>query len=989
MLSSMSSYNNSEHIHYRSHFSLLRGCLSPEDICIQAGQTGASAAAMVDINNFYGMVRFINAAELRGIKPVSGVDIAVNGDILFTLYPRTKSAYTWINKLISLILDGERTGDIIDPVQILLNQGWPDTYVLSHKRSVLSRFKSRDSGDLYAELRYKHPYRAFAAWAGVEGLGCAAVSRVVFSQKDDWKLYRLLAAVRENCRLKDLSPDSMLEHGVCSISAEQMENYFAAVPEALAVNQQIMENCDSRRFIHDTYVFPSFQQLDDAGAYRRLHGLCLEGVHRRYGKVTHEITKRLNYELSIIRKKGFSGYFLVVHDIVRRSQRTCGRGSSAASIVSYLLGITHVDPLKYNLFFERFLNMGRKDPPDIDVDFPWDEREAAFDYIFSTYRGHSAMVADHITFGPRSCIREPAKAFGIDEQEIGRMMREYRIGKQSLPDYLERAAFRLRGMPRHIGTHPGGVVITPEPIHEYSHIQTTDCGLQVIAWEKDAAEDAGLVKIDILGNRSLGVLRDSIELVNSGRKDPLEWEAFCPVSNVPTREQIEEGDTLGIFYVESPATRQLLKKMGSGSYEHLVIASSIIRPAANSYINEFVHRLHGGEYKPLHPIVEETLKETFGIMVYQEDVSRIAIDLCGFTASEADNLRKILAKKDRETKIGNVRELFFSKGLDRGINLQILEQLWDGVLSFTGYSFCKAHSASYALVSYKLAWMKRFYPLQFMVSVINNGGGFYSRQVYVNAVRRMGFPILGPDINASSNLFRCENRAMRIGFCQLKEINRKIIEKIITEREDNGNYTTIFDFYSRISCSHPDLRALIRSGALDSIAGPYTRPQLFWLYFHRSDNCYLFEVRPVPPAINDYPETVKLLDEVSHLGIIHSRHPVSIFLSRAEHYCCERHIFLIDSQKIHAYEGKQISILGMIVTEKQVMTKHKDSMSFVSFEDQFSLFESVMFPKVYTSMVEQLTKGYVFIVQGRVEKEFGVHQINVSCLIPVNRVAND
>ncbi len=993
----MKGFNNISHAHYRSYFSLLRGLIPPEEICRRAAEAGADTAALCDINNFYGMVRFINAAEKNGIKPVSGADIASDGRILCTVYPRSRAGYGELNVVLSRILDAEREEEKCgisedrrtDPLDLLCGSIIPDSYIVSANRGTLLRLRSAGYTELYAGLRCQHPFRSFARWARENGFPCAAFSNVVFSDKDDWKLYRLLQAIRLCCRVKDLPPRSMTDFGSCFAEAGEMENYFSAMPEALENTAEILENCDSRRFIHKSFIFPSFQGMDRRAEYARLSQLCLDGVARRYGRLTKKISDRLSYELDIIRKKGFAGYFLVVHDIVKRSMRTCGRGSSAASIVSYLLGITHVDPIRYNLFFERFLNMGRKDPPDIDVDFPWDERSEAFEYIFSAYPGSSAMVADHVAFGPRSCIREPAKAFGIEEDEIGRMMREWRVGRQELPDYISRAALRLRGMPRHIGTHPGGVVITPGPITDYSHIQTADCGLRVIAWEKDATEDAGLVKIDVLGNRSLGVLRDTINMVNSGYGKNIEWESFCPLDDPATREQIEKGDTLGIFYVESPATRQLLKKMGTGDYEHLVIASSIIRPAANRYINEFVRRLHGGRCMALHPAVEKTLRETYGIMVYQEDVSRIAIALCGFSPSEADRLRKILSKKDRETRMDEIQDLFFKKGEERGVHRHVLDELWKGILSFTGYSFCKAHSASYALVSYKLAWMKRFYPLEFMVSVINNGGGFYSRQVYVNAVRRMGFDVLGPDINKSRYLYSCEDGAMRIGFSQLKEISRTAVEQIILEREQNGPYKSSGDLFRRVSLNQPDLRVLVRSGCLDSISGKYNRPQLFWLYYHRNDDCYLFDAAPVPPEINDYPGPVKLLDEVSSMGIIYSRHPASIFLSRARKVCAGRNLKLGDSRSIAEHENEDFSLLGMIVTEKEVLTGKKDAMSFVSFEDEYSLFETVLFPKAYSAMAEQLCRGYIFVIQGRVEKEFDVFQINVSSLIPVNRIIRD
>ncbi|MCF7948711.1 MAG: DNA polymerase III subunit alpha, partial [Spirochaetia bacterium] len=711
------------------------------------------------------------------------------------------------------------------------------------------------------------------------------------------------------------------------------------------------------------------------------------------------------YELGIIRHKGFSTYFLVVHDIVQRVPRTCGRGSSAASIVAFLLGITHVDPLRHNLFFERFLNMGRTDPPDIDVDFPWDEREETLKYVFEAYAGSAAMVADHITFAFRSAIREPARVLGYEKEQLDRLTGLWRRGSTAdLPGELQQVVPRLYGMPRNLGTHPGGVVITPGPITNHTHVQTSPLGWPVIAWEKDAAEDAGLVKIDLLGNRSLGVLRDSINLVNTRHNTSIDWESFSPLNNRATRKMIAGGDTLGVFYVESPATRQLLKKMDRGDYEHLVIASSIIRPAANRYINEFVRRLRGGAYRRLPDPAGASLDETYGIMVYQEDVSRIAIAVAGFDAARADGLRKVLSNKNRAEKLEVFHEEFISGGRLNGFSEDVLQELWDAVLSFDGYSFCKAHSASYALLSYRLAWMKRFFPLEFYTAVINNGGGFYARQVYLNAVRRLGFPVLGPDVNQSSLQYRIESvspeqggtvktgstQALRIGLRQLRGLSEEVMKRIISQPQQKPQrqglrFKSVIDFIRRIDPDIASFRALVQIGALDSIADCYTRPQLFWIYSHFEDTEGLFESPPVPACIKDYPATRKLRDEYQASGLIFSRHPLEVFLPRVAHFLHPEAPPQVDSQSIAEYCGMTVRIAGFLVAEKEIRTTTHQAMSFVSFEDQYGVFETVLFPKVYRRLVEQLENGVAFLLEGKIEYEWGSLQLNVTRLFPLTR----
>ena len=958
-------------LYLRSSFSLLRGVLSPEELCSRAALMGCKTVGLADINNFYGAVRFIRAAKLRGQKPVLGVAVESNGRYLFTAVCKTRGGFALANRMITALLDDPT----YDPLSRLCLEGWDGLAILSPSKRVLRRLMQRGRVDLYMALVFGRPFRESAAWAKQAGLPSVAVNYGVYVREEDRRLYRLLRAVDENTTVDALPPEESLFEMHRIASATEIMHFFSAVPEALRHGADLAESC-SADLLPAAYVFPSFQGLGESEAFSRLRSLCRAGIARRYGGVRPDIKERLAYELSIVRKKGFASYFLVVHDIVSRCPRTCGRGSSAASIVSYLLGITHVDPLAHNLFFERFLNMGREDPPDIDVDFPWDERDNALAYVFSAYRGRAGMVADHVTFGPRSCLREPAKAFGLEEPEIEKLVECGRFGEpEKIPPYLRAAASSLRGMPRHIGTHPGGVVITPGRITDYTHLQMSKTGFPVIAWEKDAAEDAGLVKIDILGNRSLGVLRDTIELVNKKRNAPITWETFRPLGDRATRELIEAGDTLGVFYIESPATRQLLGKMKRGDFEHLVIASSIIRPAANRYIKLFVSRLKGKPYEPIHPLVAEPLRETFGIMVYQEDVARVAIAVAGFSPAEADGLRKVLSKKDRGIRLRSYRKRFFVGGRKKGVEEPALEKLWDMVLSFDGYSFCKAHSASYALLSYRLAWMKRYYPLEFFTSVINNGGGFYSGQVYLNEIRRLGFPVLRPDINRSDWKHTVEGRSFRLGLWQIREVPEPFLRNLLAERDKNGPFTDYADFLCRMEPGLSTVRNIIRSGCLDKIGDGLTRPEMFWAYFHRRGGDFLFAFPPVPKCIGDYSPPRKLYDEVDSLGLLVSCHPLEVFTSYR--------LFgsYIDSRAIPSHAGDRISIAGVLITGKEVKTKKHKQMGFFSFDDPYGVFETVLFPDLYEELLKTLERGRAFLVQGKVEVEFDAYIIEIHNLV--------
>jgi DNA-directed DNA polymerase III PolC len=996
-------------IKVRSCFSFGYGCLTPEAICRLARLRDFPAVGMVDRGNFYGLVRFLKAAERESVKPVVGMSFNRGGAELCSAYVLDRRGFVRLAEIVSSL-------DAVDPLENLVSRGWPGLALVSSDRAAVERLAARQSCDLYVGLTYGFPFQALARFSRSSGLPLLAVNDACCMDPGDADCCDLLRAAERNCTVEELPPRDRTGASSLLAGSEQMQRYFSAVPEALLNARRLVGRASSESILSGRPLFPSYCGLSEVESFRLLRRLCLDGALRRYPEPRHPAPlrpdrsrpgggalrlpppswrSRLERELEVIRRRGFAGYFLVVRDIVSRCPRTCGRGSSAASIVSYLLGITHVDPLRHNLLFERFLNLHRSDPPDIDVDFPWDEREAVLRHVFSRYAGRAGMVADHVTFGPRSAVREAARALGLGAGEIGKMVRLYRYGeRERLPARLLEAAERIRSLPRNLGTHCGGVVITPRPITRYTHVQASPLGYPLIAWDKDSAQEAGLVKIDLLGNRSLGVLRDTIELANrpQEREAELTWEGLDPLGSRETSELIAAGRTLGVFYIESPATRQLLRKMGRGDYEHLVIASSIIRPAASRCIREFLRRLHGGRYRALTPQMSRILADTYGIMVYQEDVCRVAAAVAGFSPGEAEELRRTLAGKSGARRLEGFRRRFFLKGSLAGSPRRVLEQVWRMILTFRGYSFCKAHSASYALAAYKLAYLKRFFPLEFFVSVINNGGGYYSRQTYLNECRRLGFRILLPDVNASAIGYTVEQGALRIGLGQLLRIRRSFLRTIIVERQRGGPYRCFDEFLRRTGAGLGEIRVLIRSGALDCLAGGLSRPQLFWLYFRRQPADSLFIAPPapaspasppVPASIGDYPRLLKLLDELRTLGLVASCHPVAIFRRRARSVVAERRLPpLILSRELPGAAGRRVSLAGLLVSGKEVVASSGEPMVFVSFEDEHSVFETVFFPAVFRRTFRRIDRGGIFLLSGMVVAELG------ACSLTVERVSN-
>lgn len=516
-----------------------------------------------------------------------------------------------------------------------------------------------------------------------------------FLAPNDVRVHAMLRAISRNTCFSRLEPADMAPASAFLASPDEYRKRFAVLPGAVDNTERLLEHLTFRGPEFGT-VMPPFDNGSGVDPGRLLRQKTCEGTERRYGyPLPRTVKQRINYELAIIREKRFCEYFLVVERIVAQSPRTCGRGSGAASVVAYCLGITNVCPVKYNLYFERFLNPGRKDPPDIDVDFAWDERDAVLEWVLNRFPGHSAMVASHTLFQPRMAVREAARVFGLPDGEIGRVSKklpwfwkESQAGEDLLSHIKQRPQFRsmdfpepwpaimayaqkILGTPRHLSVHPGGVVITPRPIDHYVPVERAPKGVALMQWEKEAAEEAGLVKIDLLGNRSLGVIRDTVAAIES-KGERFDDFAQDPEEDMETRHNVAQGNTMGCFYIESPAIRLLQKKSRVGDFHHVVIHSSIIRPAANEFVREYIRRLHTGLWHPMHPLLADVLDDTLGIMVFQEDVSRVAVTLAGFSHEDADALRKIMSKKEKDHVLDDYKKRFQAGASARGVPMETI-----------------------------------------------------------------------------------------------------------------------------------------------------------------------------------------------------------------------------------------------------------------------------------------------------------------------------
>jgi len=1097
------------HLHSHTHFSFGLGASSPEALARAAAERGFGALACTDTNGVYGAVEFQRACDAEGIRPILGAHLVADGQEVVALamnelgWSALCRAITHIHwrKQSSEARLGVPAEEGAQEVERLGCQARPDgagtPNRAEHPNNVLhSLAKDRDglvlisrdidflehmahlSGpqNLYAELRPgRRRHETLAAARGL-GLPYVATNGVVAAQAEDWARHRLLRAISLNTTLSALPSDEVWPTGAWLCSTAELARHFPDCPDAIRATAEIAERCQYRIPIGGRTVPPRI--TDTGSAFAQLRELTLAGARWRYQAITPELQHRLDLELGIIAQKGFADYFLVVRDIVRHAPTHCGRGSVANSVVSYCLGITHVDPIRSGLIFERFLNLQRRDPPDIDLDFPWDERDKVLAYVFRQYpRLHSAMVANHNTFQSRGALREIAKVHGRPGGEIREVTRRipffYEAGDRlhhlvathpnfrglHLASYWQdfaRTAESLVGIPRHLSVHPGGVVITPTPLTDYVPVERAAKTLEgypglpvpVIQFEKDGTEDAGLVKIDLLGNRSLAVIRDAIDAVHGHTAHRIDYTSSAAGEDEGARKLFRTGQTMGVFYTESPASRLLCAKSQADTFELLVLNTSMIRPASNKYIRIYLERLRNGiPYEPLDPCLRDTLSESFGIMVYQEDVVNVCATFAGMPPATGDGLRKALSKKRPAKHLAGYAEEFFTGAIRLGRSPDAAKQVWEMIMSFAGYSFCKGHSCSYIQVAQHSCALRANHPAEFMAAVLSNGGGFYQPFAYVAEAMRMGLSVLPPDVNASD--FRCIGRGqeIRIGLQFVKGLSRDGVERVFAARGGGAGagkhlilseakdldrsvgefaeqvlprcpaaplprpFSSLFDFRARTGIAPSDLRLLIKVGALDSLANGWTRPMMLWLVDaagkqvggeagrQEHTNSHLKEgkglpayplTRLPPDWFTDLPPAVPTLREYSHERRRREEYEILGFICDAHpmnlHRDQLRQFRLCPSTMLHRYIGRQVLAAGMLTTAKPVHTATDEPMEFATFDDGHGLIEAVLFPDVYRERGHVLFDQGPFLFRGKVEEEFGAVTLTITHLDRLERI---
>ena len=1024
------------HLNCHTAFSLRYGVLQIDALVELAAAKGVRSLALTDINNTSAALEFVQKAATLGIQPILGIEFRDQGRLRYIGLAEDAHGWRELCRFLSVHLHGG-SGDK-DPRPTPFSSR-PRQAPASPEEPVLLSNAMRSLGlpARAPDLPSTHFIYPFAAapepstlrpneWIGIRPselnrlvtAPCRhfphkllPLAPVTFRDKVDYNTHRLLRAIDRNILLSRQDPQDLASPDELLLSEAELKAAYAFHPHILQNALQLTERCHFRM----DFKAPKGKLAYTASIYEDrllLERLAQEGLVRRYGPQHPSAQERMRRELDIISSLGFAAHYLITWDFVRYGQSKgffhVGRGSGANSVVAYAIGITDVDPIALDLYFERFLNPHRATPPDFDVDYSWADRDQIIQYVLQRYgTAHTSLLATYSTFRGRAVIRELGKVFGLPKQEIDALVAarhsphlDDKVGRS-----IERYGRELVGLPNHLGIHPGGLLVTEDPIYSYAATDLPPKGFPTLQIDMITAEDVGLHKFDILSQRGLGHIRDTAEFVAENQGIEIDVHA---VSDFMADEQVagllRSGRTVGCFYVESPAMRQLLRKLGCEDYPTLVAASSVIRPgvAQSGMMKQYIdrHRIARGLSKPragespdswyLHPKMREMLGETYGVMVYQEDVIKVAHHVGGLDLAEADILRRAMSGKYRSRlQFDLLQEQFFANCTRFAYPAGLAEEIWRQMESFAGFSFCKAHSASYAVESYQSLYLKTYFPLEFMVGVINNFGGFYTTEVYVHEARLLGGAIHGPCVNQGEYLTCIRGQAIYLGMVHLNGLGREIAELIVATREAGGPFLSLTDLLQRVALGLEQTSLLIRVGALRWTGK--TKKQLLWetkLHFSktpaRQHSNSLFELQEKAWTFPDLPDS-PIEDAYDSLELLGFFLPSPIPLpvgTPCVHPAFELLANPLPANEVAAKDlehliGKRVSLSGYLICTKQLRTIRGDLMALVNLIDRTGhTFDVAIFPDLYKT--QYMFGPGIYQVSGRVSDDSGVVGIEVT-----------
>ncbi len=1038
------------HLHCHSEFSFHAGVPSIPELAGRAKELGMPAVALTDTDRMSGLIQLYMECRRRHIKPILGVELTesrrtasppTSDDHTVTdtpLAPVDGAGVAGRERLVLLAKNAAGYTELCDIItqrhlspdfsfDELLSSSWPNLFVITAFPRILElAANGPNRAGLFGELvshsaATRRRSRDLAGRARALHLPMVATNDTFFLDRDDFPTHQILTAIGLNAAL------SMLAHGECaSIDAtfrteEEMRRAFPEHPEALLNAGRIADECNVELELGE-WILPKASVPAGYTPESYLSELAWHGLERNYpdertptGSKAREVQAM---ELEVISKLGYPSYFLMVKEIrdwgnerfrsrYRRPQDcTILRGSAANSITFYNIGVSDLDPIRYDLYFQRFLNEDRASPPDADLDFGWDERDEVFEYLVSRWgEDRVAVTCTTNHFRERAAFRETAKVFGYTEEQITAILASQRAATQRIEDdeirRLWEIAERVRGKPRFLGQHPGGVLITNDPIRPHVACERSGGEKNRIITQIDmhnGIDELGLIKFDILGNGSLSVLRDTLaQLEEQGLEDPEVWDLEKCYADEKVKDVIRKGRTKGIFYIESPAQRRLNQKAQAETFEEITITSSLVRPAGSKYTQVFVERERKRkrgirDWEFVHPSVEEILRDTHDVCAFQEDVTKICHQVAGLGFKQADKIRKMMNSQhegapDDDAWRETARAFLSGCRQRSGLDAAQARELWERVSSFTGFSFCKSHSATYAQLSFQCTSLKAHFPAQFIAAVISNGHGFYRKDVYLNEARRWGVRVLPLDINDSAIKFRGRDCLMRPGFMHVRGVRASCLDELVEKRGRNGPFRDLVDFVERVEGAHRlEIERLIRVGAFDCFQ--LTQPQSLYVLddiltagrpeaqadLFAAGDCLLQTGQLAPRDLTDYNLAQKCLNELELLGYMLSGDVLEILQLHPGASGA------VPAREVHRHVGQRIKLFGKEVTERMHRVERGEPMMFLTLEDNTESVDVVLWPDVFERFADVVAGPGPFEVWGRVTEDWGTYTVDADSI---------
>ncbi|MBQ6842648.1 MAG: DNA polymerase III subunit alpha [Firmicutes bacterium] len=1038
------------HLHNHSIFSLLDGAAKIKDMAKRCKELGMDACAITDHGVMYGVIDFYEACKEVGIKPIIGCEVYVaphgrfdktnrgNGkrDICnhLILLAENQQGYKNLCKLVSLAyLEGFYYKPRVDEEllmqyhegliclsaciagelpELLLDGRKEEAYALARRYSEIfgpDHYYIELQDHAIDEERQVMPM--LQQLAADLNLPMVVTNDAHYVSADDAEMHDILLCIQTGKLREDPNRMRFANNSFYLKSEEEMRSLFPQLPEAYENTVKIAERCTVEFKFGDHY-FPEYKVPPGFTISTYLRHLCEEGLKRRYDPVTPEIHDRLDYELSVIESQGFPGYFLLVWDMIEfaRSQGIPvgpGRGSAAGSVVAYSLGITDIDPLKYDLLFERFLNPERVTPPDIDTDISDERRGEVVDYLFNHY-GYD-KVSQIITFNfmkTKQALQDVGRVLDMsfaEVQEISKLIpddpsvksladalalsADLRARRDSDPRAREllKIAGQIEGMPRHCGKHAAGVVIAREELINYMPVQKTSDGIVVTQFAKEQVERCGLVKMDVLGLRTLSVISDCLENIEHSHGIKVDIDNV-PLDDADTYAMLARGESSGVFQLESEGMRKILIDLRPERIEDIIALVALYRPGplGSGMVDDFIASKHGEkEVEYLHPILESILKDTYGMILYQEQVMQIAQAVGGFSLGAADMLRRAMGKKKAEI-IDKAKNDFVSGCLNNGVDKDIAERLFELLRYFSGYGFNKSHSAAYAIVSYRTAWLKCKYGPEFMAAMMTSYLNSTEKiSEYIAAAKEMGIEILPPNINRSKLKFSVDEGRIRYALAGVKNVGREVVDQLVHEREKGGEFKSLSDFCNRVPLNRKMLESLIKCGALDCLnenratllasmeralevakkvnaeAGDM---QMSLFDFGLAQEMHHPEVELIRMPEVSFRD--KLDMELETIGFYVSGHPFDPYAK----YLAKKYPQRI-GKMVEYGDGAKVTFAGIMSACQNRFTKSGQQMGSFTLQDITGDVRCLLFPQSYTKWRDKMLPGHAAVVEGRLRAD--------------------